>query len=331
MSGREGNSAPRGIGWQAFLNLALGLALILVAVFAFLYLRPRPPEPIDAAVVGTKATLHAPPAWRLDIYGPPDFPLRYPMGVGVGPSGEIYVADTGNAAVQVFRLEGKKAVAVRRFGQFGRGPGELNYPSDVAYHQGKIYVAELKNSRLQVFDPQGRHLYFLPDPKKHPGVRFSPTFIYSDGSRLYVATVNGEILVFGEGDRLERQLGRGGGGAGEFSYPYGMALDGQGHLWVADSNNGRLQVLDVEGKPLLSLGGFATPRGLAVDEWQRVYTVDILQHRVFVFDPRGRMLFTFGRRGLDEGELNFPQDIAVYQDMIFITDRENHRVSVWGY
>jgi len=324
-------NSRREISFQTFLNLALTLALLLVVLFAFLYLRPRPPQPVDAAVVGTKAVLNLPPAWRLDIYGPPEFPLRYPMGVGLGPTGEIYVADTGNAAIQVFRLEGKRVVPVRRFGRFGRGPGELNYPSDVAYHRGKVYVAELKNSRLQVFDPAGRHLYFIPDPEKHSGLRFSPTFLYSDGSSLFVATVNGEILVFDDQDRLVRQIGQGGGGAGEFSYPYGMALDSEGRLWVADSNNGRVQVLNREGKPLLAMGGFATPRGLAMDEWQRVYVVDVLQHRVFVFDQRGRQLFTFGQRGLDEGELNFPQDIAAYQEMLFIADRENNRLSVWGY
>jgi DNA-binding beta-propeller fold protein YncE len=325
------DTGKREISYQTFLNLALTLALVLVVLFAFLYLRPRPPAPVDAAVLNTKVALNTPPQWKLDIYGPADQPLRSPMGLTVSPSGEIYVADTGNALIQVFRLAGKRAEPLRRFGGFGRGPGQLNYPIDVAYHRGKVYVAELKGSRLQVFDPSGRPLYFIPDPDKHPGLRFSPTFIYSDGSRLYVSTVNHEVLVFDEQDRLLRRIGQGGGGPGEFSYPYGLVLDEEGRLWVADSNNGRIQVLDREGKPLFSVDGLATPRGLAMDEWRRIYAVDVLQHKVFAFDQRGRLILTFGQRGLEEGELNFPSDIAVWRDMLFIADRENNRISVWGY
>ncbi|NLX49483.1 MAG: hypothetical protein GXY82_06365 [Methanospirillum sp.] len=38
-----------------------------------------------------------------------------------------------------------------------------------------------------------------------------------------------------------------GSGDGEFNYPSGIAVDGAGNVYVADTDNNRIQVFDAEG------------------------------------------------------------------------------------
>lgn len=310
-------------------EVALAVGLATAIFFAVQIVRQIPPAPVQTVLLAAGLRTDAPPVWRTDIYGPPSSPLREPMGVSAAPDGFIYVADTGNAQVQVFDREGRW---VRRFGRYGHAPGEFDYPIDVLYLRGRVYVADLKNSRVQVFTPEGRFLRALPDQRRDPDLRFAPTALAGDGAgRLCVATVNHEVLVFDRRLRLVRRIGRPGQGAGELSYPNGVAVDAAGRVWVADTNNGRVQVFDPRGRVARIIEGFAVPRGLAIFGG-KVLLVDVFQHRVYGLSMGGDVRYTFGERGTREAAFNFPNDVAADAlGTVYVADRENNRVSVWSY
>jgi len=77
----------------------------------------------------------------------------------------------------------------------------------------------------------------------------------------------------------------------------------------------------------------ALPRGIDIDKNGRVYVVDTFQHKVQVYDgkDRGKLLFTFGEKGTENGQLNYPNGLTVKGNRLFITDRENDRISVFSY
>jgi DNA-binding beta-propeller fold protein YncE len=73
-------------------------------------------------------------------------------------------------------------------------------------------------------------------------------------------------------------------------YPYGVALDREGHLVVCEYGNNRVQVLDVQGRSLRILGGpgrqageLAYPWGVAVDSGDRLYIADSGNNRVQIW------------------------------------------------
>lgn len=308
-------------------NLVLAVGLATAIVFVVQAILQRPPVAVQTIVTRATRATEAPPAWRTDIYGPASSSLRQPMGVSAAP-GRVFVADTGNAQIQVFSSNGQW---LKKFGKYGHGPGEFDFPIDVLYRNGRVYVADLKNSRIQVFTSRGRYLRSIPDKDRHGDLHLAPLSLASDSRGwMYVATSNHEILVFDRRDRLRRSIGRGGEGNGELSYPNGVTVAG-GEVWVADSNNGRVQVFSRGGAWLRQISGFSTPRGISYYEG-KVFVVDVFQHQVLALDLSGRLAFSFGGRGVREGTLNFPNDVAADNiGILYVADRENNRISVWSY
>lgn len=315
------------------LAVALALSNLLVGVFAYFYLRQKPPAPILMATSAAKLVLNIPPSFQRNVVGPPSSPLSKPLGVTVDDNGMIYVADTMNNRIQVFTSRGEW---VRRFGRLGAGAADLDMPVGLAVRDRKLYVADFRNRRVQVFSaPAGEYLGQLGGSGEEGGPPFAPYGLHAgqDGN-LYVTTAGNRVLIFDRHDRLVQVFGRAGADVGELSYPHALAVDSKGRIWVADSNNARVQVFDRDGRPLLGITGFfVVPRGIAIDKHDRVHVADPIQQKIYVFDDQGKLLFEFGQRGLGDGELNFPNGLAIDAGghELYVTDRENDRVVVFSY
>ncbi|MBI4719753.1 MAG: 6-bladed beta-propeller, partial [Chitinivibrionia bacterium] len=50
------------------------------------------------------------------------------------------------------------------------------------------------------------------------------------------------VQVFTKGGQYLRQWGTSGTAPGQFQFPFGIAVDGNGRVYVADSHNDRVQV-----------------------------------------------------------------------------------------
>src|SRR5512139_1783037 len=83
-------------------------------------------------------------------------------------------------------------------------------------------------------------------------------------------------------------------GGGQFNNPLGVAVDSQGHIYVADYANHRVQKFDSSGGFLLAWGTygvgsgqFSYPQGIAIDGEDRVYVSEGGNHRIQKFDTNG--------------------------------------------
>jgi sugar lactone lactonase YvrE len=160
----------------------------------------------------------------------------------------------------------------------------------------------------------------LPAPRPPPPVKvalawavgaaagspFLPIAVATDGhGHLYaVDAAAGQVLKLGpDGQSIGRWGGRG-DDAGRFRFRPTHRCDDSGE-WCAPE-----------------LGG-----GVAVDGQGRVYVADYGNHRVQVFDAAGRALAGWGREGGGPGEFRLPAGIAVDRaGRIYVSDTGNHRV-----
>src|SRR5690606_12307976 len=91
--------------------------------------------------------------WRM-----PEWAQGKPVGVSVGPDGNIYIPDTHYQRVMVYTPDG---TLVRSWGSPGKGPGQFIFPTDIAFDErGRVFVSEYgDNDRVQVFDGEGNFLF----------------------------------------------------------------------------------------------------------------------------------------------------------------------------
>ena len=224
----------------------------------------------------------------------PEWTQGKPVGMTVGPDGNLWVPDTHYSRVLVLGPQGQ---LIKRFGKEGKGPGEFIYPSDVAFDaQGRAFVSEFgDNDRIQVFDRDLKFLYAFGSFGSGPGQFSRPQSMAivpeNDGEVLYVTDAcNHRISVWTTGGRFLRHMGRIGSGPGEFRFPYGLDIDAKGRLVVCEFGNNRVQWIDKDTGQSLKVWGqagrdpgqLAYPWAVAVDKRDRAVAVDAGNNRLQV-------------------------------------------------
>lgn len=224
----------------------------------------------------------------------PERRVGKPVGVSVGPDGNVYVPDTHYHRIVVYAPDGKM---LHMWGDEGRGPGQFIYPTDLAWDsKGHLFVAEYgDNDRVQVFDPAAdppKFLYQFGNFGNGDGEFSRPQAIVIDHDLCYITDAcNHRITVFRADGTWVRNMGSVGSGLGQYRFPYGLAEDEDGHLIVCEFGNNRVQMIDKEtGAGLATWGSagrdpgqLAYPWGVAVDKRGRVVAVDAGNNRLQVF------------------------------------------------
>ncbi len=151
--------------------------------------------------------------------------------------------------------------------------------------------------------------------------------------RIYVTDVSRQgVFVF---DQLQGsvdiwdQLGKN----ERFESPIGIVLLPNGDLMVVDSQLAKVVHLSPEGKLVRTFGDgkLQRPTGIARDPVRRqIYVADTHAHDIKVFDENGQLLSTFGERGENEGQLNYPTYLAFKNDKLYVTDSMNARIQVFS-
>jgi DNA-binding beta-propeller fold protein YncE len=266
---------------------------------------------------------------------PDDSGLGRPLGVAVGSGGDrIYVTESdGERMIRVFNREGREI-------------GALAPPGTDASTRVPLYVAVSPKDEVYVSDRFNHAIYIWAADGSFVGT-FEPQSVGAEGwnpmglafdpqGNLYVTDLTPgkhRVMVFDSSGALKLQFGKEGTDPGDFSYPSGLAVDDEGRIYVADGNNGRLQVFDAEGRLVNGIsrgyaqGDLALPRGVALDGDGHLFVADTAAQSVKVYDISGdapEFLYALG------GEFRYPNGVDVADGMIYVTDRENGRVQIWG-
>jgi tripartite motif-containing protein 71 len=294
-------------------------------------------EPTAEATAEPVATLPNPFVWSLSITGRPN-PLSAPSGVAIETTGNVYVVDAGSALIQVFDSRG---IFINSWGGVGAEPGQFTFGQEALGGisldvRGNVYVADSGNARVQKFDRHGAFVAEWGGAGDGPGQFTQPTGIAYDSahSRVYVLDSAADRLqAFDADGKFEFELGSAGSGDGQFDNALGVAVDGAGQVFVADTGNGRVQVLSSDGEYLeqWTTCGEASPMAPAaiavLNGRGRIYVADRDHDRICAFDTHGQFQFVLGATGSEPGQFSRPASLAVAQDgNLWVADQGNNRI-----
>jgi uncharacterized protein (TIGR03437 family) len=142
--------------------------------------------------------------------------LYLPEGVAVDSSGNVYIADTGNACIRKVKPDGTIAVVAGNgiFGYSGDGGAatgaQLSAPWSVAYASGNLYIADTVNQRVRE--------------------------VATDGTITTIAG-NGVPGYSGDGGAAK---------SAQLNTPWSVAVDSNGNVYISDWGNQAIRELKAE-------------------------------------------------------------------------------------
>jgi DNA-binding beta-propeller fold protein YncE len=329
----------------------------------------------------------SPPAKEIPFRSVADF-LKLPddlyfgevTGVAVNSKGHVFVFSRGNTTGPAYGAAAAQLLEFDNTGKYIREIGHNLYAWSFAHTvrvdaEDNIWVADKGSDMVIKFNPAGRVLMVFgrkqeasdegTEPLTHPKPPLPPvdgnfrqvtdmtwdpqgnTFI-SDGyinSRVAKADKNGNWLM---------SFGEPGSGPGQLNTPHSIAADAEGHIYVADRGNRRIQVFDGDGKLLRQItidvpvppdarpaignkpGPNATGTMAPGAPWavcitpgpnQVLFASDAFPGRVYKLSLDGKLLGYFGESGKQLKQFGWIHEIACpTENEIYVAELLNWRV-----
>lgn len=296
-----------------------------------------------------------------------------PYGVAIDSAKNIYVADTLNNTIRKITPARVVSTLAGTAGLPGSADGtgaaaRFNFPVGLAVDgAGNVYVADARNFAIRKITPAGVVTTLAGSPSQFgsgdgPGSTarfFLPYGIAVDGAgTLYVADSGNQLIrkITPEGvvSTLAGGVGQEGfvngtGIAARFRVPFGVAVDGAGNVYVADSGNHAIRRITAAGVVSTVAGSvgtsgavdgpaatarFSQPRGLAVDAAGNIFVADYANSIIRHITTSGVVSTIAGTPGV-QGEVNSvgatarfyePTGIAVDGAAIYVADTSNNLV-----
>ena len=243
------------------------------------------------------------------------FSSPYSVGAAVDGTGTVYVADTDNHRIRKIGTDGE-VTTYAGDGTIGTNNGvgtnaQFRFPNGVAVDAtGTVYVADLSNHRIRKIGTDGEVTTFAGDGTQGTNdgtgtnAQFKRPFgiavdasgtIYvteSDNNRIRTIGTDGEVTTYAGSTQGTND---GTGTNAQFDYPTGVAVDGTGTIYIADSDNNRIRKIGTDRQVTTlagdGIGGFNEdlvgtnaqfdyPNGVTVDGTGTIYVADTGNNRI---------------------------------------------------
>ncbi|CAF1494913.1 unnamed protein product [Rotaria sp. Silwood1] len=120
-------------------------------------------------------------------------------------------------------------------------------------------------------------------------------------------------------------------------HPHGIFVDNQFNLYVADTDNNRIQFFAPDQKKGITMAGYGAkvrfilnrPTSIVLDGDGYLFIVESQNHRIIRSIPNGFkcLVGCFGNSGTTSNQLDYPQTMAFdTTGNIFVSDFNNHRI-----
>lgn len=214
-------------------------------------------------------------------------------------------------------------------------PGSIALPADVAVNGTRIRILDGERGRIATVTSEGTLTFILEAGRTGEVSIKNSQAMDASGEHLYVAAPTGEVVVVSVSGSIDDVIRPVIPEGEEPIATAGIALTESGDIWLSDSANHRVILLNPSGEYRRVIGegarsskpeGFNEPRGIGLDIYENLYVADSLNRVIKKFSPFGVLLQTIGA-----GRLDTPTGVAVNeQGLIFVADEAAHMVSVFA-
>ena len=248
------------------------------------------------------------------------YPMSSPYGIASDPAGNLYIADTGNNRILKFSGAG---TLLASWGTLGSANGQVNQPWGIAVDAASVYVGDTGNNRVQKFTQAGTFVSAWTVAGAHA--------VAIDGlGNLYVAGTSaiGKFTVAGA---PVTAWGSAGSGNAQFNTPLGIGADAAGNVYVADTNNGRIQKFTAAGAYVTQWGGLTAPDGVCVDNGGHVIVAETGGYRVDAYTAAGALISQWGAQGAGNGQFQLARAVTTNATgNVLVLDTGNQRLEAFG-
>jgi len=300
--------------------------------------------------------------------------FSFPMGIAVDRAGNKYIADTGNHTIRKVSPTGLVSTLAGLAGVAGRVDGvgqeaRFDMPVGITVDSaGVVYVVDQFDSTIRRITPDGAVTTLqvgLADPANTTEVAPNPGLNHPSGiaadcfGNLYIAdTGNNTIRKMAPDGSLSTLAGANGapgaadgqGAAARFNAPFGIAVDLDGNVYVADQVNSTIRKVTADGM-VTTIAGIAgdpgstngigpaaqlsNPAGLAVDAAGNLYVADRGNSTIRKIDPAGNVSTLAGVAGIEgssdggfsDALFSFPVGVAVdFSGVVYVADSNANTV-----
>ncbi|HXA66738.1 MAG TPA: SBBP repeat-containing protein [Bryobacteraceae bacterium] len=283
--------------------------------------------------------------------------LKFPTGIAVDKSGNIYIADGLNNRVR--KVSGGVITTVAGNGTAGytgdkgqAASAELNNPIGLALDSsGNLYIADSANNVIRMVTSSGIITTFAGNNT----AGYSGDKALATGAQLFnpvgvAADAAGNVYIADTGNNVIRQVYNGNivTYAEGFTQPDAVAADSSGNIYVADTQGRRIVKYSNGVYTTIAGNGYGQfsgdngpgpnaalydPMGLAVDSSGNVYIADTFNCRIRKLTPAGIITTIAGNGALffsgdggpaTQAALHFPHGVAVDSTgNVYIADTVN--------
>ncbi len=307
--------------------------------------------------------------------------LNEPKAVAVDEAGTLYIADSENNVVRrveagtgvVTTVAGHceaPAAAVRAEGPALAVEAEKDLLDSPGYTPGRMdHLADLSGTvRFVVGNPASEQCRGDGGPATAAALHFPSAVVVDRDRNLYIADTKNHrvrrvdgatgIITTLAGTGRARCSGDGGAAvAAALNEPVALALDNDGHLYIADQSNNRVRMLDLASGTIVTVAGtgeaaytgdgmpateaaLAGPSGLAVSPEGDLFIADTFNGRVRVVERATGLIrtvagdgTTYRYQGLEHEvstSVSRPYGIALERSgHLLITDSDSHLIRRW--